>query len=294
MNAVVRENATIEDAIRTVAKALRTGDLYYGHGTDNAIDEAAWLVLVAAELSPVLEPNYRARLSPEAAERCNRLLEKRVRERKPLAYLTGSAWFAGHRFMSDERALVPRSPLAEFIVNDFFGVLDRDPLRILDLCTGGGCIAIACAYQRMDAEVVGSDLSPDALELAAENVALHGMLDRVSLVESDLFASIQGRFDLIISNPPYVDALDLAAMPAEFRHEPTLGLASGVDGLDITRRILAEAANHLTVNGVLVVEVGNSAEALEQAMPELPFQWLTFEAGGGGVFLLHRKDLNAR
>ena len=286
-------NASLEEVIRTAANALSGGEVFFGHGAATAIDEASWLILSAIGLSPALAPDYSRRLSADEIKACNVILSKRIEQRIPTAYLTGSAWFAGHRFKSDHRALVPRSPLAEFIVSDFYGVLENNATpRILDLCTGGACIAIACAYELSGALVVGSDLSTDALALAKENVAMHGMESQITLTEGNLFESVTGKFDLIISNPPYVDASDLASMPAEFHHEPALGLASGEDGLDLVRQMLAQAHDYLTDNGVLVVEVGNSAPALEAAFPQLPFHWLEFERGGDGVFLLYRAELD--
>lgn len=285
---------TIESAVRLAAEAFEQNDLHYGHGTDSAIHEASWLILHGMGLSPVIEPDYTQTLSKAQLDACNALLSRRVAERVPAAYLTGQAWFAGHPFLSDERALVPRSPLAEFINDEFFGVLDSiESPRILDLCTGGGCIAIACAYARPDAQVDASDLSPDALALAAENVQLHGMQERVSLLEGSLFEPISARYSLIVSNPPYVDAADIAAMPSEFSHEPMMGLAAGDDGLDLVRLMLSEAADYLEPEGVLVVEVGNSGEALEAAYPALDFGWLQFAQGGHGVFLLTRDELLA-
>lgn len=285
---------TIESAIRQAADVFEKHDLHYGHGTDSAIHEASWLILHAMGLSPVIAPDYQQTLSDAQRQASNALLERRIQERVPAAYLTGQAWFAGHPFLSDERALVPRSPLAEFITEDFFGLLDGvESPRILDLCTGGGCIAIACAYANQQASVDASDLSPDALSLAMENVQLHGMEERVKLYEGSLFEPLAGRYSLIISNPPYVDAADIAAMPSEFAHEPMMGLAAGEDGLDLVKIMLREAADYLVPDGVLVVEVGNSGEALETAYPQLDFGWLQFAQGGHGVFLLTRDELLA-
>jgi len=287
-------NASLEEVIRTAANALSTSEVFFGHGTSTAIDEASWLILSAIGLSPALAPDYSQRLTSAQIKACNDLLYQRIEQRVPTAYLTGSAWFAGHQFQSDHRALVPRSPLAEFIVSDFYGVLGhKDKPRILDLCTGSACIAIACAYELFDATVVASDLSADALALAKDNVAMHDMESRVQLLQGNLFEPVTGQFDLIISNPPYVDANDLAAMPAEFHHEPALGLAAGEDGLDLVRQMLSDAPDYLTSDGVLVVEVGNSAQSLVDAYPELPFNWLEFERGGDGVFLLYRDDLKS-
>ncbi len=285
---------TIESAIRLAADAFERHELHYGHGTDSAEHEASWLILSSMGLSPAIAPDYSQTLTQAQVDACNALLDRRISERIPAAYLTGQAWFAGHPFLSDERALVPRSPLAEFITEDFFGVLDSiESPRILDLCTGGGCIAIACALARPDSLVDASDLSADALALAAENVQLHGLQDRVKLLQGSLFEPVSERYSLIISNPPYVDAADIAAMPSEFSHEPMMGLAAGEDGLDLVRIMLREAADYLEPEGVLVVEVGNSGEALEAAYPQLDFGWLQFAQGGHGVFLLTRDELLA-
>lgn len=283
---------TIESAIRRCAAEFEKNALCFGHGTDTAIDEASWLILHAMGLSPAHQPDYSAVLSKEQCAACNVIVHKRITERTPAAYLTGQAWFAGHQFLSDERALVPRSPLAEFINDQFFGLLDGvEKPAILDLCTGGGCIAIACALASPDAIVHGSDISADALALAHENVNLHTLQSRVTLFQGSLFEPLTGRYDLIVSNPPYVDAQDIADMAEEFSHEPMLGLAAGNDGLDLVRIMLRDAAKHLNPGGFLIVEVGNSWQALEQAYSELDFAWLEFSNGGHGVFMLSREEL---
>lgn len=283
---------SLEAAIRTAASEFDAQELCFGHGTQNAIDEASWLILHALDLSPVEAPDYSAQLSVQQIEKCNVLLQRRIKERIPTAYLTGEAWFAGRRFLSDKRALVPRSPLAEFITHDFFGALDNvaQP-AILDLCTGGGCIAIASAYAAPKATVHASDLSSEALDLARENCELHNMQERVQLFQGSLFEPLSDSYDLIISNPPYVDAQDIAAMADEFSHEPMMGLASGDDGLDLVRVMLREAAKYLKPNGTLIVEVGNSWEALELAYPAIEFSWLEFMHGGLGVFSLKKQQL---
>ncbi len=280
------------DAIKQAADAFVAAQLYFGHGTDNAVDEASWLLLYALGLSPVEQPDYAMLLNQSQIARCNEVLVTRIDTRQPAAYITGEAWFAGLRFKSDARALVPRSPLAEYIVDNFFDMLDEvsNP-AILDLCTGGGCIAIACAYAREDATIVASDLSDEALALASENVEMHNLQDRVQLVRSSLFDELTGQYDLIISNPPYVDADDLRSMAEEFHHEPALGLAAGDDGLDLVRIMLAQAPDYLNEDGLLVVEVGNSAQAIEAAFPHIPFLWLEFANGGSGVFVLRRHEL---
>lgn len=286
---------TLEDAIRAGAAYLEAFDLVYGHGTATALDEAAWLVIEAAGLDPSEEPDYARVLDEAALSRANEYLRRRAEGREPAAYITGRAWFCGLPFISDVRALVPRSPLAEPIISAFADFLDPEGVaRVLDMCTGGGCIAIACSYAFPQAQVDGADISPEALSLAAENVALHEVGDRVRLVQSDLFTALKGeRYDLIVSNPPYVDQGDMDALSAEFLQEPQLGLAAGHDGLDLVRVMLAEAADHLTDAGVFICEVGNSAPALEAAFPNLPFQWLAFSHGGEGVFMLTREELLA-
>lgn len=279
---------SVRDYIRWAVSRFHAEDLYFGHGTDNAWDEARHLVLGALNLPFEIADSYLdCRLEDEERELVQTLLRRRIDERVPAAYLLGEAWFCGLPFTVDERVLVPRSPLAEQIQKQFAPWLAGPPRRILDLCTGSGCIGIACAYQFPDAEVALADLSYDALEVAYLNIQRHGLEDRVYSVHSDGFTGLPGqRFDLILSNPPYVDAEDFADMPAEYHHEPELGLACGEDGLDLVRRMLAEAADHLTEQGTLVIEVGNSQVHVEALYPEVDFTWLEFEQGGHGVFLL--------
>lgn len=288
---------TIRDFLRWAASEFIDAKLYYGHGTDNPWDEAEQLVLHAIHLAPPLGDEWLdARLTTSERARVVANIQRRIEERIPAAYITGQAWFAGLPYAVDERVLVPRSPIAELIEKRFAPWLTEEPLQILDLCTGSGCIGIACAYAFPDAEVQLSDISFDALAVAEENIHQHGMADRVFAMQSDLFENLLGqRFDLIVSNPPYVDAEDMASLPDEFHAEPELGLASGDDGLDFTRRLLREAQDYLTDEGLLVVEVGNSWPALEAAYPDLPFVWVEFERGGHGVFVLTAQDLrNAR
>lgn len=286
----------LDELIREGEALFAGAELSYGHGTDNPLDEAAWLVLHAVGIAPD-QPldDYHIGLDAAQCAAARALLQRRVEERRPAAYLTGSAWFAGLPFAVDERVLVPRSPLAEPILAGFSPWLDPGAVRsVMDMCTGSGCIGIACAYAFADAEVLATDISPEALEVAAQNVAAHDMGGRVSLGQGSLFEPARGRrFDLIISNPPYVDAADMAALSAEFKHEPELGLAAGEDGLDLVHVMLKEAYAHLEPGGLLVVEVGNSAPALEAAYPQLPFFWMEFESGGEGVFMLWREDLEA-
>lgn len=282
----------IEGAIRQAAAAFDRHNLVFGHGTADSVAEASWLVLHALGISPQHQPDYAQLLSKKQIEHCNAIVSRRIVERVPAAYLTGTAWFAGLAFRADERALVPRSPMAEFILNDFFDLLNPAKVgSVLDLCTGGGCIAIACAMQLPHAIIHASDLSDDALSLAAENVSDYQLQERVTLLQSALFEKLDGPYDLIISNPPYVDDHDITDMGKEFGHEPLIGLAAGIDGLDLVRVILHQAADYLSEAGLLVVEVGNSAEALEDTYPSVPFLWLEFENGGSGVFALTRQEL---
>ncbi|WP_018867510.1 MULTISPECIES: 50S ribosomal protein L3 N(5)-glutamine methyltransferase [unclassified Thioalkalivibrio] len=286
---------SLRDFIRFGASQFRGAGLSFGHGTDNAFDEAAWLVLHTLHLPLDLpESWWDARLSEVERTRVVAVLRERVATRKPAAYLTREAWFAGLPFYVDERVLVPRSPLAELIAAGFEPWVDPDGVtRALDLCTGGGCIGIAMALALPQAQVDLADVSTDALAVAGINIERHRVGDQVRAVQSDVFDGLEpgDRYELIVSNPPYVDAEDMAALPDEYRHEPALGLAAGGDGLDIVRRILAGARGHLKEDGVLIVEVGNSQAAVEAAFPELPLIWLEFEAGGHGVFLVYARDL---
>lgn len=281
---------TVNDAVQWGNSCLMNSDVFYGHGTDNPYDEACYLVFYACGQSyDAVDMN--ASVTADQQEQIIQLFNRRIAERIPAAYLTGTGWFCGLPFKVDSRVLVPRSPISELIENDFAPWLKGEPKRILDLCTGSGCIGITCGYAFENAEIVLSDISEDALALAVENIEMHGQQGRTAAVLSDGMAAITGRFDLIVSNPPYVDADDLAGMPAEYHAEPEIGLASGNDGLDFTRQLLAEAKHYLTKDGCLVVEVGNSWQALEEAFPTVPFTWLEFEYGGHGVFLLTAEEL---
>jgi len=279
---------TLRDHIRWAVSRFHQHQLFSGHGTDNAWDEARQLVLGALHLPWELADGYLdCRLEDDEREHLQALLRRRIEERIPTAYLLGEAWFCGLPFIVDERVLIPRSPIGQLIERRFEPWLAQDPVRILDLCTGSGCIGIACAYEFLDAEVVLADLSFEALEVANRNIEQHGLEDRVYTVQSDGFDGLpKQRFDLIVSNPPYVDAEDFADMPEEFHHEPALGLACGDDGLDLVRRILAEAADHLSERGALIVEVGNSQVHVEALYPEVEFTWFEFTEGGHGVFML--------
>lgn len=284
---------TVRDYLRYSASRFSAAGLYFGHGTDNVWDEAVLLVMRSVHLP--LENNtlfLDARLTRDERQLILERIERRINERLPVAYLLGEAWFMGMPFQVDERVLVPRSPIAELLEARLQPWLADHPAdRILDLCTGSGCIGIAAATVFPEAQVDLSDISDDALAVARANIELHDLTDRVRAVRSDVFGQISGTYDVILSNPPYVDAEDLSDMPEEYHHEPRLGLEAGDDGLAIARRILEQAASHLTPGGLLVVEVGNSWHALDAVCPQLPFTWLEFENGGDGVFLLTREQL---
>ncbi|WP_207951796.1 50S ribosomal protein L3 N(5)-glutamine methyltransferase [Pseudomaricurvus alcaniphilus] len=290
----VGELITIRDYLRWATSRFNAAHLFFGHGTDNAWDEAVQLIMPSLHLPWDSSPDLlNARLTSDERKLLVELIERRISERIPAAYLTGKAWFAGLEFYVDERVLVPRSPLAEMIGEQFQPWLTVWPERVLDLCTGSGCIGIACARQFADAEVILSDIDAGALQVAQANIDKHRLGDQVSAVQSDLFSGLVGQsFDLIVSNPPYVNAEDLDTMPAEFRAEPAIALGSGNDGLAFTRRLLREARAHLRDGGLLVVEVGNSWPALEAAYPSVPFTWVELADGGHGVFTLSAEQLD--
>lgn len=286
---------TLRDLMRFAVSRFNEANLFFGHGTDNAWDEAAYLLLHTLHL-PLdrLDPFMEARLT--ATERAAVLdtIRRRINERVPASYLTHEAWLGERRFYVDQRVIVPRSHIAE-LLEDQLSPWIEDPWavrRALDLCTGSGCLAILAAIAFPEAQVDAIDLSPDALQVARRNVTDYGLESRVHLIESDAFTAIDSqRYDLIISNPPYVNAESMAELPDEYRREPELALASGEDGLDFTRIILSKAADHLNPGGVLVVEIGHNRDALEDAFPETPFVWLDTAAGDDFVFLLRREDL---
>jgi ribosomal protein L3 glutamine methyltransferase len=288
------ELESVADYVRWIATRLARADVYFGHGTDNAWDEAFALVcghlkIAHDQIGFVMS----ARLTQVERRELVRLLERRIVHRVPTPYLVGEAWFAQRRYLAQPGVLIPRSPIAELIAAEFAPWLSRSPQQILDLGTGSGCIGIACAHAFPDAQVVLSDVDDAALELAARNVELHRLGDRVSVVRADVFDGLQRTtFDLIVTNPPYVNAHDLAHMPAEFRHEPRGALAAGRDGLDVLRRILTDARSWLADDGLLVGEVGSSAEDLVAEYPNIPFVWPDFVHGGHGVFVIDAAGLS--
>ncbi|MES9904179.1 MAG: 50S ribosomal protein L3 N(5)-glutamine methyltransferase [Sedimenticola sp.] len=295
MTGEVENLTTLRDFIRWGVSRFNEAGLFFGHGTDNALDEAAALVLHALHLPADLPPDYLSAVLTET-ERAEviGLLMQRIEKRVPAAYLTHEAMFAGYSFYVNEHVLIPRSPIAELINSAFTPWVRADAVhRVLDLCTGSGCIAIACAYCFEGADVDAVDISADALDVASTNVQRHAMGGRVEPILSDLFSTLKGRrYDLIVSNPPYVSEEEMGQLPEEYLREPLLGLEAGRDGLDIVAGILRQATDYLEPNGVLVVEVGNSAEALAARYPQVPFLWLDFAHGGHGVFLLTAEQLS--
>lgn len=280
----------LRELVRDAAQRLRKAPLHYGHGTSNARDEAAFLVLRGLGL-PFDAPAERP-VTPAERARAERLLRRRIRERIPVAYLLHEAWLADEPFYVDRRVIIPRSHIAELLQARLRPWLRRPVRRALDLCTGSGCLAVLTAKAFPGAHVDAADLSADALAVAKRNVAGHRLRSRVRLLRSDLMSGLgERRYDLIVSNPPYVDARSLRALPREYRHEPRLALAGGPDGLALVRRILLEAGEHLAAKGLLVCEIGRGRKALERAFPRTPFAWPGTEAGTGQVFLLSREDL---
>ena len=287
---------TVCDFIRYCVSRCNEAGAFSGHGFDSMLDEASFLVLTALHLPHDLPPAYAvATLLPEERTRLLELIRRRADERVPSAYLVGEAWFAGLAFKVTPDVLIPRSPIAELIECGFQPWLAGRPCdQVLDLCTGSGCIGIAIAVHLPESAVDLVDLSSQALAIAAENVRAHGVEERVRTLLSDGFDALGGRrYDLIVSNPPYVGADEYAALPAEYAHEPAMGLKSGEDGLDLPLRILAQAPEYLAAHGMLVLEVGASADALVQLLPQVPFTWVDFERGGSGVAVIERADLVA-
>ncbi|MDR1647619.1 MAG: 50S ribosomal protein L3 N(5)-glutamine methyltransferase [Zoogloeaceae bacterium] len=296
-DAAAAELLTLRDCLRFAVSRFNEAGLHFGHGCDNAWDEAVYLALFSLHLPPdTLEPFLDARLLPGEREAFLNLVRRRVEERLPAAYLTHEAWLAGHRFRVDERVIIPRSFIAELLAEQLHPWVEAPEAitHALDMCTGSGCLAILAALVFPQARVDAVDISSEALAVARENVADYDLEARVRLIESDGFAALKNeRYDLILSNPPYVNAESVAALPPEYLKEPALALASGADGLDFTRRLLAEAKARLNPDGILVVEIGHNREALETAFPALPFTWLETSAGDSYVFLLTREQLPA-
>ena len=285
---------SIKDYLRWAYSCFNRADIFYGHGQDNGWDEALQLVLSALHLPfDVPDDLFDGRLALSEKQAIIHLIKERLGRRVPVAYLTNSAWFCGLEFYVDERVLIPRSPIGELIQQGFGGLLKNSPKRILDMCTGSGCIAIACAEQFPEAEVDAVDLSFEALDVAEFNIERHQLTHRVFPIQSDLFTQLpQDQYDLIVTNPPYVDQDDIEDMPEEFRHEPMLALEAGEDGLVLVKRILAQAGEYLTKNGVLICEVGNSMVHLIEQYPTVPFKWIEFKQGGDGVFALTKPQLD--
>ncbi|SFF00247.1 50S ribosomal protein L3 N(5)-glutamine methyltransferase [Nitrosomonas sp. Nm166] len=288
---------TIRDLLRFAVSQFNKASLHFGHGSSNAYDEAAYLILKTLHLPlDQLEPFLDARLTDIERKQILDILERRVKDRIPAAYLTHEAWLGDYSFYIDERVIVPRSFIAELLQTQLSPWINKpeDISSALDLCTGSGCLAILMAYSFENAYIDAVDISAQALAVAHKNVQDYGLTDRIRIIESDLFSALpEKQYDLIISNPPYVNAESMARLPQEYRHEPQNALASGMDGLEATRLILQQAAQHLTDEGILVVEIGHNRDILEQAYPELPFTWLETSAGDEFVFLLRHDQLLA-
>lgn len=295
VTSVAKQLDTVNDYLRFATSQFNQAELYFGHGSDNAWHEAITLVMFGLYLPEELcEQVMLSRITDEEKYHVLALIQRRISENIPAPYITNQAFFATLPFYVDERVLIPRSPIGELIEQQFAPFIspDKPPARILDLCTGSGCIAIACASVFPEAEVDALDLSTDALNVAQINIEHHGLEHRVIPMESDVFSQVHNlRYDLIVSNPPYVDQDDIDSLPAEYSHEPEMGLGCGADGLDIVRVILAEAESHLNDDGLLICEVGNSQVHVEALYPEVPFTWLNFERGGHGVFMLSKAVL---
>lgn len=294
-DAALTQLHTVRDCLRFAVSRFNEAGLFFGHGSDNAYDEAVYLILHTLHLPlEQLEPFLDARLTNIELHTVLGIVRRRIEERLPAAYLTHEAWLGDQRFYVDERVIVPRAFIAELLREQLAPWVDNPDAvtRVLDLCTGSGCLGILAAKAFADADIDAVDLSADALAVAAINVADYEMDAQIELIHGDLFAQLQGRtYDLILSNPPYVSAESVAQLPQEYLHEPEMALGSGNDGLDATRQILAQARGHLNPGGLLIVEIGHNRDALETAFPQLPFTWLDTSAGDQHVFLLSRDDL---
>jgi ribosomal protein L3 glutamine methyltransferase len=298
VHALILKSTTVPDLINEITTALEQSDLSYGHGMETALDEAAYLVSFTLRLPPDFDP-YEAGLSVTGGQReeITNLLQQRIEERKPLVYLLGETWLAGYKFIVNEHVLVPRSPIASLIQERFFpwwigaGEANAEPSAILDLCSGSGCLGILAALEFPEAQVVLTDIDPEALQLAGQNIQAHQLQNRVSTVLSDVWAQIPvHQYDIILANPPYVPQREQRELPTEYQHEPAHALYSGSDGLDVTKKILASISRYLTDDGLLVLEVGESAHALEQHFADTQFMWLALENGGEGVCVLTAEE----
>lgn len=291
-----KRNKTIGEYILGCRDRFERSDLWYGHGTSEALDEAAWLVGSTLGILPGdLDAELDRELSGDELARLDALVRRRVDERIPVAYLLNEAWFAGHRYYIDERALIPRSLIGEYVLEHFQPWIDEHRVHdVLDLCTGSGCIAIAVALEFPEAMVDAADISVDALAVAERNVCDYGLADRITIIQSDVFENLPGRrYDIIVSNPPYVPRSSMLELPEEYKHEPELALVAENEGLSIVAEILLRSADYLKPGGILIVEVGESREALEQRFPDIPFTWLAHGSGEDSVFLLIREHLPA-
>ena len=292
---IVRDLSSIKDFIRWTYSQFQKSDIFYGHGTDNPWDEAVQLVMGALKLPLDFDRDMLdCALCYNEKKHIIKLVQLRINKRQPLPYLLREAWFMGLPFKVSPDTLIPRSPIVALLENEFSPWLTRYPQQILDMCTGSGCLGISAALVFEDAEVDITDISEAALAIAEENIQRHQVVDRVNAIHSDMFAALdpQKPYDLIICNPPYVDAEDFREAPAEFHNEPQLALTSGEDGLEFTHKFLAQVGNYLSDDGILVYEVGNSEVALQAAYPDTPFLWVDLEQGGNGVFILTKQQLS--
>jgi len=292
---ITEELLTIRDWLRFTVSRFEDSSIFFGHGTDNAYDEAVWLIMGALHLPLDTLDNFMdARITESERKHLAHLIERRITEHVPTAYLLREAWLRGFKFYVDERVIVPRSFIAELLDDGLSPWIEFPELiqSAADICTGSGCLGVLLANAFPDAEIDVVDISPDAIAVANINISNYGLQDRITAVESDMFKALQGkRYDLIISNPPYVDAPSMAELPMEYRNEPQIALGSGEAGLDHTHTLLHEAANHLNDGGLLIVEIGHNRNALLEAYPDTPFTWLEVESGDQFVFLLTREQL---
>ncbi|PPI88238.1 50S ribosomal protein L3 N(5)-glutamine methyltransferase [Candidatus Pantoea edessiphila] len=289
----LNELHTIQDMLRWAVSRFLAAKICYGHGANNPWDEAVQLILPSIFLPIDIHEEIRnARLTTSERNRIIKFVIRRVNDCIPSAYLTNKSWFCGYEFYIDNRVVIPRSPIGELIANNFIGLIKDAPGYMLDMCTGSGCIAISCAYIFPLAKIDAVDISNEALAVAKKNIQEHNLIQKVSLIQSNLFRQLPNvKYDLIIANPPYVSVGEIAELPNEYHYEPEIGLAAGSDGLKIIRRILASAPNYLSDNGILICEVGNNVFQMNEQYPDVPFTWLKFDNGGDGVFMITRKQL---